>query len=548
MNIIQLQDRLKGMPTEVIIQNLQNPTGAVPTYLLAGELGRRQKMEAEAAAQMPGDTVTEQLVQESSPQQTLGQMAPQAMAPMPVPPEQSGVATLPAPNVGQNYAGGGIVSFAEGGRPKSELDVGEDLAGDLAVEAALISLLGPAGTFAAPSEMGNSDKYTAEELSDLLSRNYAGGGIVSLEEGGFLDKLKSYYNEGLANLESGLDESIAPMLERDRIYQETGELPPMTEADLDTALNFLAIGKAGKAKEVVQKYGQKAWDKFKEMIKPQPKPGKMGTDKKLRQVEKAKKIENLKKTVQKVVPGAGPLSQAAITTGVRTLGGAGKALRGLQSGLLREYPLTALGGGLGYLAYDAYKENEMRKKLEGQAKDELKMATMRREAQEKKERQAKLDEAVRKEQAAKEKQKQRELYLALALGGAKAMQGESPYALQNIGAGLEGGVSAMSAFDIARADREADLNKARMDREFNLLRIQQDQQATYNKAIADLMETQEYEDYVRALQQQVDDETIDQTDMEVELMRWLDTRAEQLGITSPSRKQTTVNGREFSAI
>jgi hypothetical protein len=585
MNIIQLQDRLKGMPTEVIIQNLQSPTGAVPTYLLAGELSRRQKMEAEAAAEMPSDTVTEQLVEESMPQQNLGAMAPQSMAPQPVPPEQAmaapGVAGLPAPNVGQNYAGGGIVSFAEGGRPKSELDIGEDLAGDLAVEAALISLLGPAGAFATPSEMGNSDKYTAEELNDLLSKNYAGGGIVSLEEGGFLDKLKGYYNKGLANLESGLDESIAPMLERDRIYQETGELPPMTEADLDTALNFLAIGKAGEAKKVVQKYGQKAWDKlkeltksqpkpgkmgtdkklqqverakklenlknkFKELIKSQPKPGKMGTDKKLQQVEKAKKLENLKKMVD-YIP-AGPLTKGVITTGARALGGAGRLGKGTAKALLREYPLTAIGGGLGYLAYDSYKENEARKKLEDQTKNELKMDTLRRKARESKERQEKIDAQMRQEQAAKDKQKQRELFLALALGGAKTMQGKSPYALQNIGAGLEGGVSAMSAFDIARAEREADLNKARMDREFNLLRIRQDQQATYNKAIADLMETQEYGDYVRALKEQADDGTIAPSDINIEAMKWLDARAEQLGISSPNKKQTTVNGREFSAL
>ena len=544
MNIIQLQDRLKGMPTEVIIQNLQNPTGAVPTYLLAGELSRRQKMEAEAAAEMPSDTVTEQLVEESMPQQNLGAMAPQSMAPQPVPPEQAmaapGVAGLPAPNVGQNYAGGGIVSFAEGGRPKSELDIGEDLAGDLAVEAALISLLGPAGTFAAPSEMGNSDKYTAEELSDLLSKNYAGGGIVSLEEGGFLDKLKSYYNKGLGNLESGLDESIAPMLERDRIYQETGELSPMTEADLDTALNFLAVGKAGKAKKVVQKYGQKAWDKIKEMIKPQPKP----TPKKQPKATPKKQPKATSKKQQPVAPGEGKIDDlltSGLAAGVKYGSkGAGALYRGAKAN-----PLTTGLVGLGGLAmYNSAQEaatEKARQDLEKTTKAELEQARADRERKEYiAKQQAYLDDL----QAKKDKQKQRELYLALALGGAKTMQGESPYALQNVGAGLETGVSTMSAFDIARADREAELAKAGANLDFEYLKMAQGAEEKYRDQMIDILDSDDYQAYKRDLQIQVDDEDISEADMALNLENYIINR---IG-TPPSIRQATVGNKQFTQI
>lgn len=544
MNIIQLQDRLKGMPTEVIIQNLQNPTGAVPTYLLAGELSRRQKMEAEAAAEMPSDTVTEQLVEESMPQQNLGAMAPQSMAPQPVPPEQAmaapGVAGLPAPNVGQNYAGGGIVSFAEGGRPKSELDIGEDLAGDLAVEAALISLLGPAGTFAAPSEMGNSDKYTAEELSDLLSKNYAGGGIVSLEEGGFLDKLKSYYNKGLGNLESGLDESIAPMLERDRIYQETGELPPMTEADLDTALNFLAVGKAGKAKKVVQKYGQKAWDKIKEMIKPQPKP----TPKKQPKATPKKQPKATSKKQQPVAPGEGKIDDlltSGLAAGVKYGSkGAGALYRGAKAN-----PLTTSLVGLGGLAmYNSAQEaatEKARQDLEKTTKAELEQARADRERKEYiAKQQAYLDDL----QAKKDKQRQRELYLALALGGAKTMQGESPYALQNVGAGLETGVSTMSAFDIARADREAELAKAGANLDFEYLKMAQGAEEKYRDQMIDILDSDDYQAYKRDLQIQVDDEDISEAERDLKLENYIINR---IG-TPPSIRQATVGNKQFTQI
>ena len=52
MNILQIEDDLKGMPTDVIVQHLQNPTGLIPTYLAAGELNRREKMQV-ARAEAP---------------------------------------------------------------------------------------------------------------------------------------------------------------------------------------------------------------------------------------------------------------------------------------------------------------------------------------------------------------------------------------------------------------------------------------------------------------------------------------------------------------
>jgi len=120
MNIIQQQDRLKSLPEEVLIEYIANPTGEVPTFLALGEIERRKVMRNKYAAQQAEQPpVSEQIVQES-----MAAMMPQAMpqppmAPaMPQPPMapsgDAGITALPAPNVGQNYAQGGVVGYAAG--------------------------------------------------------------------------------------------------------------------------------------------------------------------------------------------------------------------------------------------------------------------------------------------------------------------------------------------------------------------------------------------------------------------------------------------------
>jgi hypothetical protein len=130
MNIIQIQDRLKGMPKEAIINYVQNPTGEVPSFLALSELQRRKDSEEKfQAMQEQPASIAEQLVTENMPM-GIGNMVAQNQpappqtgmgAPQPQPeitPEMmasSGVGALPAGNVGQNYAGGGIIAFEEGG-------------------------------------------------------------------------------------------------------------------------------------------------------------------------------------------------------------------------------------------------------------------------------------------------------------------------------------------------------------------------------------------------------------------------------------------------
>jgi len=129
MNIIQLQDRLKGLPTDALVNYVEQPMGEVPIYLALGELQRRKEMkERFQADQMPPPSVAEQIVAENKPQPMamgLGAMAPQQMMPgaqgvsMPPPAPQidprqmaaSGIAANPVSNVGgpAMMAKGGIV-------------------------------------------------------------------------------------------------------------------------------------------------------------------------------------------------------------------------------------------------------------------------------------------------------------------------------------------------------------------------------------------------------------------------------------------------------
>ena len=115
MNIIQQQDRLKSLPEEVLIEYIANPTGEVPTFLALGEIERRKVMRNKYAAQQAEQPpVVEQIVQESMaakmPQAMPQPPMPQAMPQPPMPSSgDAGITALPAPNVGQNYAQGGVV-------------------------------------------------------------------------------------------------------------------------------------------------------------------------------------------------------------------------------------------------------------------------------------------------------------------------------------------------------------------------------------------------------------------------------------------------------
>ena len=115
MNIIKLQNMLRGAPDEALINYVQNPQGEVPSYLVLSELQRRKDTRAKyQAEQAPETSVAEDLEQETMPDQGgLAMLADQPQMQM----EDQGVAGLNTGDMYQedSFAGGGIVAFAPGG-------------------------------------------------------------------------------------------------------------------------------------------------------------------------------------------------------------------------------------------------------------------------------------------------------------------------------------------------------------------------------------------------------------------------------------------------
>ena len=70
MNIIKLQNMLRGAPDEALINYVQNPQGEVPSYLALSELQRRKDTRAKYQAQQaPESSVAEDLGQKEMPDQ-----------------------------------------------------------------------------------------------------------------------------------------------------------------------------------------------------------------------------------------------------------------------------------------------------------------------------------------------------------------------------------------------------------------------------------------------------------------------------------------------
>ena len=135
-NIIQIQDDLKNLPDQVLVNYVQNPTGTMqgiagyaPSYLVLAELQRRTDMRNRyAAQQQPEKTVSDKIVEEATPMQNAQRL-------------MGGVGALPAGDIGENYgegittetypmseeppvermADGGIVAFQRGGLSLGDL-------------------------------------------------------------------------------------------------------------------------------------------------------------------------------------------------------------------------------------------------------------------------------------------------------------------------------------------------------------------------------------------------------------------------------------------
>ena len=150
MNLVQINEHLKGVPMQALMSYANGQDPMVPAYMATGEMKRREVMtqkhaQAQQAAQSQVPTVKDQVEQQAGlmalqaqqQKQAQQQMMQQAQAqPMPVPPETpqpemqgqeqsefalGGIAQLP---VEYDFASGGIIAFA--GESRSDVPVVEE--------------------------------------------------------------------------------------------------------------------------------------------------------------------------------------------------------------------------------------------------------------------------------------------------------------------------------------------------------------------------------------------------------------------------------------
>jgi hypothetical protein len=144
MNLVQINERLKDLPMQVIQQYANGMNPEVPPYLALGELQRRElsqkQMANQGGVQGPQPSVKEQVEQKAGlmalqqmQQQQMAQQQAMPRGPMPAPagvpqPEQQpemmmargGLAAIPVRSDMFEYADGGIVAFQSGGQSLNE--------------------------------------------------------------------------------------------------------------------------------------------------------------------------------------------------------------------------------------------------------------------------------------------------------------------------------------------------------------------------------------------------------------------------------------------
>ena len=265
MNLIQIQEHLKDLPTQAIMgyANGQNPE--VPPYMALGEMNRRKAME-QRAAQAPDSSVKEKLESELNQQIALPgvgqgmnmrinpagmpqpmpaaqpQMAPQMPkmpiqpAARPTPPQQmaqpgsipagapgmaaGGLAELPVREDIFNYAPGGIVAFADESNEQLVLPPGTPYS---STESGTYSSGEGAGDGKLPVDLANQilrKRLMGQvDLPEPVSRDQARAEVLAAkpELAPIIDKLPG---DALTKLAAKLEEQNTA--QRDRFQQGEG--------------------------------------------------------------------------------------------------------------------------------------------------------------------------------------------------------------------------------------------------------------------------------------------------------------------------------------
>jgi hypothetical protein len=127
MNLIELSNNLKDVPDQLLLKEVQEPTGAYPAYLVITEMTRRKRMRDSVMKEAPQTTVAEDLAQPSREQMMRAMAQMHQAQPMSQPPQSLNAGLMAAAQPEelaamdanaapqQSMAGGGLVAFSKGG-------------------------------------------------------------------------------------------------------------------------------------------------------------------------------------------------------------------------------------------------------------------------------------------------------------------------------------------------------------------------------------------------------------------------------------------------
>lgn len=229
MNLIQIQEHLKDLPTDVVkaYANAQNPE--VPPYMALGELERRSRAE-KRKTEMPTQSVKDKLEAEVGAPRAMPQGMPQGVVQMPQQAPQGiaqlaqgipqgmpqelpamaggGVAELPVRDDMFNYAPGGIVAFGGGGEADEETAGEAEARANMETQgppvsampqAGVASLTGPATAALAKAIRGDTDEPMPKDPESIrqaiLEKNPELARLVSVIPGSALSALSAKLDE-----------------------------------------------------------------------------------------------------------------------------------------------------------------------------------------------------------------------------------------------------------------------------------------------------------------------------------------------------------------
>lgn len=208
MNILEIEDMVKGLPDQALQREAKMPSGQVPQFLVVSEIQRRSDMRKRFQERQPQGTVKDQIVQQGiaamsppSPEMQAAMMSmPQQQAamagvpaPMPAPMPQPMPPEMPMQQPPMGMYDGGVVEMSNGGMTDLEK-----------AAASLYDYRRPR-----PAEEGYSeDAMSREELiRSALGEDYQGFMPPAFPGAGARDRF--------------IDQASARLLELDMMDQET---------------------------------------------------------------------------------------------------------------------------------------------------------------------------------------------------------------------------------------------------------------------------------------------------------------------------------------